>query len=218
MNLRQLERIVQAGEGLHLEFKLRVPEWDKLMREFVALANTEGGLLLIGVDDDGSIVGVKDAREAEFEIHAAVRRHCKPQPVFTLEVIPISRKRQVVIVELKESLEKPVLLVEAPENSKGTALYRVEDRSITASRELYYILRHRQQDEAGVKFGFGEKEKLLMEFLETQEFVTLNQFSELADISRQTASRTLIMLVRANVLGIHPNEKEDRYSLGLRLE
>ena len=213
MNLRQLEHIVKAGEGLRLEFKRKVPEWDKLMREFVALANAKGGLVLIGVDDDGSILGVKDAREVEFEVDAAVKRHCKPQPEYSLIVLPISRKRQVVIVDLKESREKPVLLVESPEDSKGIALFRVKDRSIRASRELYYILRYRQQDGNGVKFEFGEKEKQLMEFLETHDYITLNQFTQLANISRNTASRTLVMLVRANVLSIHPNEKEDKYSL-----
>ncbi|MCB9233990.1 MAG: ATP-binding protein [Bacteroidia bacterium] len=213
MDLRQLENIIKAGEGLQLEFKRRVPEWDKLMREFVALANAKGGMILVGVDDDGSLVGVKDGRECEFEIHAAVQKHCRPLPDYSLEIIPISRKRQIVVATLAESNAKPVLLVEDPANEKGVALFRVEDRSIRASRELFYILKHSQNDDVGVKFEFGDKEKKLMTYLESHPTITLREFAEIAGIKTFIASRTLVMLVRANVLRIHPHEKEDHFSL-----
>ena len=57
--VNQLRRLVSQGEGQHLEFKRKASFPEKIVRELIAFANTEGGTLLIGVDDDKSIPGVK---------------------------------------------------------------------------------------------------------------------------------------------------------------
>ena len=47
-------------EDQHTEFKRL---WkDEFFRELSAFANSQGGTLYIGVEDDGTIVGVKDAK------------------------------------------------------------------------------------------------------------------------------------------------------------
>lgn len=55
----QLRRLVMEGEGQHLEFKRKVSHPEKIVREMIAFANSEGGTILIGVDDDGLLAGVK---------------------------------------------------------------------------------------------------------------------------------------------------------------
>ena len=52
MTHRQLERLVAVGEGQHLEFKRQVPRPQRLAKEVIAFANSGGGHLLLGVDDD----------------------------------------------------------------------------------------------------------------------------------------------------------------------
>ena len=66
MTLEEIKRLVARGEGRHLEFKRRVPEPERVAKEVVAFANSGGGRLLLGVDDDGTIVGVRDSEEEEF--------------------------------------------------------------------------------------------------------------------------------------------------------
>jgi predicted HTH transcriptional regulator len=66
MTLRELSQLTGLGEGQHLEFKKRVPGPERIAKEMIAFANTGGGRLLLGVDDDGSVVGVKDAAEEEY--------------------------------------------------------------------------------------------------------------------------------------------------------
>jgi predicted HTH transcriptional regulator len=55
MNLNDLLKLIKAGESEHLEFK-RSPGKD-IQKVIIALANAEGGHILIGVDADGTIVG-----------------------------------------------------------------------------------------------------------------------------------------------------------------
>jgi len=54
----EIKSIVEAGEGYNAEFKVSVPlKVKELSQEVCAFANSEGGYLLIGVDDTGKIKG-----------------------------------------------------------------------------------------------------------------------------------------------------------------
>src|SRR4030042_513999 len=61
VDLAQLEKLIAAGESVEREFKSdrRQISDNAIYEEVVALANTDGGLLLIGVDDDGPGTGAK---------------------------------------------------------------------------------------------------------------------------------------------------------------
>lgn len=61
MDLRTLEQHQAAGEALDREFKsdIRQISDQEIYEEVVALANTAGGVLLIGVGDDGAVTGAK---------------------------------------------------------------------------------------------------------------------------------------------------------------
>ncbi len=49
-----------AGEGAHQEFKGLIDNGESVAGEIVAFANSDGGTLFVGVEDDGSIVGLTD--------------------------------------------------------------------------------------------------------------------------------------------------------------
>lgn len=212
MDLSELTRLVAQGEGLHLEFKIKLPEPAKLVREIVALANTQGGVLLLGVEDDGTILGVKDPHEGSEAIRLAIEKYAKPIPEFTLREVPISRKRSVIFVNIPESTHKPHRLLSPEKDGKPVTVIRIEDKSTTASAEMYHILRH-EGDHRDVKVEYGEKESALMKYLAEAGSITLKKFMEVAKIPRFVASRTLVHLVRANVLAVEPGEQQDRYSV-----
>ncbi len=57
MNSDKLKNIIKQGENETTEFKRR---WnDKYLKTICAFANTNGGIMLIGIDDDKSVIGVK---------------------------------------------------------------------------------------------------------------------------------------------------------------
>src|SRR5262245_17078988 len=64
MNPNELIEILKNGEGPHVEFKSDFPKQaDDIAKEMAALANSGGGVLLMGVADDGTLPGVMDADE-----------------------------------------------------------------------------------------------------------------------------------------------------------
>ncbi len=213
MTLPELKRAVSGGEGLHIEFKRKLPEWEKLIREVVAFANTQGGTVFIGVDDDGQLFGVKDPREIEEAIEIKLNQYARPPAPVSIETIPLTRKRSVVCIHVARSDQKPHRALTHPEDKRGTALIRIDDESCTASLEVFELLKYEGR-ERNTRVEFGDKEKVLMEYLEQNTFITLGKFKEIAKLPKQIASRTLVHLVKANVLRIQPRVDEDRFFPG----
>lgn len=210
MTRSELDRLVGSGENLHIEFKRKLPQWPKLVREIVAFANTEGGTLLIGVGDEGEIIGVKDPREIEEALEINLPLYMRPVPVYSYVSVPLSRKRAVVAIDIPRSENKPHLALENASDVKGSALIRIADNSVTASKEMFQLLKYEGR-ERNMRVEYGEKEKALMKYLENHSCITLAQFQEIAGINRQSASRTLVHLVKANVLRIQAGLEVDHY-------
>jgi hypothetical protein len=55
-----IEELIQRGEGKHIEFKESIVAGSKIAQTSVAFSNTEGGTILIGVNDNGEVVGEKE--------------------------------------------------------------------------------------------------------------------------------------------------------------
>lgn len=209
-NLQTLRKLVSRGEGATLEFKRKATYPEKIIGEMAAFANTQGGILLIGVSDDGAIPGVKFPDEESFVILTALKKYCRPAIRFTEQIIPLSENRFILSYEIFPSDRKPHYIV----HNKATrdVFVRVADKSIKASREVQEIIRRRQRVK-DIKFTYGEHEKMLMQHLATAGSITLREFTELSKLRRYYASRKLILLVLANVLRVTPGEKGDVYSL-----
>jgi predicted HTH transcriptional regulator len=84
-----LRDMLNEGEHQQQDFKFRVDDARKIARTLVAFANTDGGRLLIGVKDNGKVVGV-NAEEDFYVAEAAARVHSKPSP--GLPSSPINRQ------------------------------------------------------------------------------------------------------------------------------
>jgi predicted HTH transcriptional regulator len=207
MTLLEIHKLAQQGEGLKIEFKKKAAFPDKIVKEIIAMANTEGGYLLIGVDDDGTVSGQRFIEEEVFVMEKAIREHIKPELVYDVGVVKLNPKKGVAVFSIPRSLDRPHFILD---NNRKRAFVRVADRSIQASREMWEILRRGKQSK-DVVFTYGEKETVLMKALAEHGKVTLREFQHLAKLPRFLASKTLVRLVLANVIQIIPQEKEDYY-------
>ncbi len=213
MNLQELTRLVSLGEGASLEFKRKVPRPERIVKEIVAFANTHGGRVLLGVDDDGTIVGVRDAEEEEFSLYQALEAHCEPPVNVTVERISVQPRREVILVTVPASAAKPHFVRNEPDAPGRKAAYvRVKDMSVEASREAVRLMRSEKQP-ADVRFELGDKELLLLRYLDSYGRITVDQFATLADIPRSRASQTMVLLAKASVLQLHTEGKGDYFTL-----
>lgn len=204
--------MVSGGESATVEFKRKVAYPEKIIKELVAFANTAGGYLFIGVNDDGSIPGLKFPEDNIYALEKAIKSYCFPPLPYSIEEIEVTEGRWVVVVKVEDSGEKPHYILSPEDGQRKLIFVRSKDKSIQASREMKEIIR-RRANPRNIKFHFGEKERKLFAYLEDNQSITLEDFQKLADISPYRASRTLVILTLANVLEIVPDNKGDQYTL-----
>ncbi|MTI40720.1 AlbA family DNA-binding domain-containing protein [Fulvivirga lutimaris] len=212
MTFQELKRLVSQGESETLEFKRKVAHPEKIIKEIVAFANTKGGKLLIGVSDDGTIPGVKFPEDEIYALNHTIEKMCKPLPDFEITHVAINEKNTALVYDIPVSSKRPLHVKEDTDSKWGQVYVRFADKSIKASREVREIIK-RQKRNKDIKFNFGEKEKVLMSYLEEHKTINLYQFQKVAKLNKYTASNTLIILVLANVLSVEPYDKGDIYRL-----
>ena len=60
MTFTQLLQWIDQGESKTLEFKMQITHISKIAKTICAFANTKGGTIVVGITDDGEMVGVID--------------------------------------------------------------------------------------------------------------------------------------------------------------
>jgi hypothetical protein len=108
----ELERLIAAGEPGGVEFKLIVPKKDEgLAPTFAAFANTGGGWLLLGVDDDGQVRGfdIPGNGQAHDWLRDHLRPRVDPMPEFRTAVVEADAA-EVVVVRIVPSATAPHVL------------------------------------------------------------------------------------------------------------
>jgi predicted HTH transcriptional regulator len=213
MKRKEVLGLIEGGENLRCEFKRKFSSSEKIAREMIAFANTNGGIILFGVDDNKEIVGV-DSEKSEAElIKDAALNFCEPPLEFNIEYFDLDGK-EIVVVEIPESNLKPHRIQDYLNEfdiNKAKVCIRVNDKSVMASKEMVRILRAQTNNLNLKKYAIGPVEKFVFNYLTEHERISVKELSSIVNISERRASRTLVKLVRANLLFIHTKDNGDEY-------
>lgn len=145
MDLNELMARLGAGENLHTEFK----EWpitaDNLASSVVALANTDGGLLCLGVDNTGQILGIDSDeldRATQFVDNIA-RNNCEPPVTVLQEVIEDNQGRFVIAAHVPTGDARPYRTNRGLHHIRTTSGRRLASREellrlFQSTANLYY--------------------------------------------------------------------------------
>jgi predicted HTH transcriptional regulator len=173
-----------------------------------AFSNSEGGILLIGVRDNGSIAGIRSDEEY-YMIETAATLFCKPE--ISVETKQhMADGKTILEVEVKKGDKKPYF--SKGENGKWEAYFRHGDQNLVANDILLHLWRKKERKN-GVLIRFGKPEDLLMEHLKTKDSITFSGFKKLARIPAYRAEKIIVNLLLCNVLEMNVSEKGYSYSL-----
>jgi predicted HTH transcriptional regulator len=203
-----VKKLIFEGEGVTLDFKKKITSCEKIARTMVAFANNKGGRLLIGVDDDGTIRGVKSEDEERYMINKATQFYTNPPLDPKFEEVYIDDKT-VLAVEIAESVAKPHYSL--AEDGKWWVYVRIKDKSILASKIVVDVLKRSSGNE-GVLIEYSDNEKTLFEYLEKTARITVKECADLLKIGRRRAQNLLVDLILSGVIRIHTTEKEEFYT------
>lgn len=208
MSLGDLKRLVNTGEGTFLEFKRTISSPEKIAREVCAFANTKGGTLLIGVNDNKTLTGVMSFYEENYMLAEALEVLCDPPVKHTTEIVELG-DREIVIVKVEESDDKPVFVVNG---KKKVAYVRKKDQSVRASKERVALLKTQNNDE-GITFQYGQNEQKLFLYLSEYGKITVPEYSKLISLNKYKSSRILVKLVTLGVLRLFEENEVEYFTL-----
>ncbi|GAB1372190.1 ATP-binding protein [Candidatus Kapaibacterium sp.] len=212
MKSKKILEIISSGESTSVEFKRKSTTPEKLAKEIAAIANTAGGYLFVGVDDNGTIYGIKSEKSEADIVEQACNFYIEP-PIEPLIYIATINDKDILILTIPNSLNKPHRAKSSDlEESSSKVYIRLGEKSVEASKEMTRLMRQQAEDKP-VKLSIGYNEKRLFNYLEKYERATVKDFAHLVNISARRAERLLIRLVRAGVLSIHNDTNHDYFTL-----
>lgn len=174
MNAEQLQATVEAGESLKVEFKSDRQQIsdNTIYEEVVALANTHGGVLLIGVEDDGMVTGARPRHGQStdpMKLQAAIFNNTVPNVNTRISVIP-HPQGTVIAIEV-DTYPEPCA------TASGKALRRTIAGDGKPQAVPYYPRdqRSRRTDMGLLDFSAQAVENATMDHLDPLEFERLRQ-------------------------------------------
>ncbi|MDP2832968.1 MAG: putative DNA binding domain-containing protein [Pseudomonadota bacterium] len=119
MNLLDL---IQQGESKTLELKFRLPQHDQIAKTVVAFANTSGGKLVLGVDDQRQVAGVRedDIFTLQDQIASIIYDRCTPAILPEIHTANLQGKLVLVVEVFRGNL--PPYYLKSEGKNHGTTL------------------------------------------------------------------------------------------------
>lgn len=143
MNTVELLSLISTGETSKVQFKELLPHKDSVAQEIVAMSNSLGGVILLGVEDvTGEIKGLSAEQIEEYDrTISQVADNIKPIVYITTEVVKVDveqSEKNILIVHIKEGINKPY------KTTKGEIYVKQgsNKRLITDNAEIMRLFQH----------------------------------------------------------------------------
>ena len=203
-----LRKLIEEGENQHLDFKYCVSDSRKIARTLAAFSNTDGGRLLIGVRDNGSIAGIQSDEEI-YMVDTAAQIFCRPEIIYKIKQ-HTSGVKTFLEVEVTRGTKRPYQAKD--ESGRWIAYFRNNDQNLVANRILLQVWR-KEEKKSGVMVKFSKAENTLMNYLSKNGSITFSKFRKIARISSYRAESILANLLIFKVLIMKASEKGFTYEI-----
>ncbi|HNR49901.1 MAG TPA: ATP-binding protein [Bacteroidia bacterium] len=205
---RGLETLIAEGEGEMLDYKKEITSVHKIAKTLASFSNHKGGKILVGVNDNKTISGIR-SEEEKFMLQQAAENYC--QPVVELKYKEWHcGKKSVLEVLVEEGAKKPYYAID--ENGKRWVYIRIQDQTVLASKVWVDVLK-KNNSENPLLIRYTSKEKELLQYLTTHQQITLKQYCSLLNISRWRAIRILSNLISVGVIRVTVGNNGEYYTL-----
>lgn len=190
-----INKLIREGEHQTQDFKYCISDSKKIARSLVAFANTDGGRLLIGVKDNGRIAGVRSDEEY-YMVESAAKIYSKPPVEFSTKQHFVDGKTILEVI-IEPSEEKPHFARD--DEGKWWAYFRKDDENRLATKVMIEVWKRRKSPE-GILINYSEDEKMLLDYLENNEKISVSKFSRIAQLSFKKAEQIIINFRTLNIL------------------
>ncbi len=210
MNLSQnnelLERIAQ-GEGLHLDFKHCISDSEKIARSLAAYANTDGGSLLVGVRDNGTIAGVSSEEEC-YMIETAAMLYTYPVVKYSTKTHSIDGKTVLEVI-VEKSDKRPHYAPDVRGDMK--AFVRCADKNVIAPRELVRFWQFSNSNKIPTEIVYDDIIELVINEIRINGFVKKEFLVHFTQTTEREIEDVLVNLMLMRIVYIEIDQKSVKY-------
>ena len=193
-------------ENKIMEYKREYSE--DIRKTVIAYANTDGGQILVGVEDNGEIVGVNDPQDDILRITNVIRDSIRPDVTLFVDCrIQLMEDRQIIVVEVQRGTARPYYLAGKgirPEGvfvRQGASTVPATETAILSMIQETSGNRYENARSLNQQLTFHEAENYFSKkgvaFEETQKktlgLIRQDGFSMLCSVFRRCGPRTLPM-------------------------
>lgn len=169
------------NESDKLEFKREVN--NSLVKEVVAFANTKGGTIIVGYDDDGKLIGLDNAKEQLENISNKLHDSIEPNIDFLVNLkLKTEDNKEIIIIEVLQGTNKPYYIkskgmipegvyIRFGNTSRPSTSDMIKEmiissssvsfeKNISINQDLTFIYSEKIFKEKGLAFGEVEKRNL----------------------------------------------------------
>jgi predicted HTH transcriptional regulator len=188
-----IKELIRNGEDSKIEFKKTLSQLEKVAKTLVSFANSGGGTIIIGIQDDKQVVGVVDPHEELFVLQKAALQYSVPAINYSVSETECNGKL-VLLVEVKESLSKP-------HRSKSIGgdwqIYvRSGSQCLLASNFDVNIMETEDNihESDTINSRVTNNERTLFKFLDVHKRITHKEYARIINVSRDRAFQILANL------------------------
>ena len=131
MTKTELLEIIANGENSGIEFKRDDIKPEQFAKEVVAMSNFQGGKVILGVEDDGSITGVQRVKLEEWVMNI-FRDKIHPMIIPFYEEVKMDSNNKIAVVSFPQGISKPYVV---RHTGNETIYIRIGTTSVKATRE-----------------------------------------------------------------------------------
>jgi ATP-dependent DNA helicase RecG len=135
----QLLDVIAKGENMNVEFKKELDN-EEFMETVASFANTNGGTIFLGVDDNCRVKGFKE--DVKTRIADLIADHCDPSIEVQIDSEVLVQGVPITLVKIREGANKPYILknrgIFVRRGSSDRQIKRIELDDIYAKRQSTY--------------------------------------------------------------------------------
>ncbi|MBQ4498397.1 MAG: ATP-binding protein, partial [Spirochaetaceae bacterium] len=138
---------MNINESANLELKRQFT--DEIKKEVVAFANTAGGIIYVGVNDDGSVCGVENVDDEMLRLSSSIRQSIKPDiTMFVSYMTEVLEDKNVIKITVQRGNARPYYLANKGMRSAGVYV-RHGSESVMASEAAIFKM---TQENSGERY------------------------------------------------------------------
>ena len=188
MNWEEIVTLLEQGEGQSVEFEKQIPSQEDISRDMVAFANSDGGKIVLGLDDKNKhLVGVEAGDDFRNWIKELGEKRCTPRIVPQIEIIDRGGKK-IVVVSVSEGDEKP---------------YKTDD--ICYIRDAGESRPAREEEEKQITNpwggkGLNKRQLRALQLMQEHGSISNREYREAFNVSHKTAHIEMTLLVDKKIV------------------